>query len=137
MEEVTYFKRGKAHPHKKHYVKPANLHHVPLSASKGCKVSVGEYPKRFPLGWRESGEENSPGDIVCFAKEKAGLGIHSYSIVNRALLGKWVWRSAKEYSIWKEVFRLKYQVEEGGWFTKNLRGSGGVGLRKDISKENK
>ena len=89
------------------------------------------------MGWRESREENSPGDIVCFAKEKAGLGIHSYSIVNRALLGKWVWRSAKEYSIWKEVIRLKYQVEEGGWFTKNLRGSGGVGLWKDISKENK
>ena len=43
----------------------------------------------------------------------------------------------EEYSIWKEVIKLKYQVEEGGWFTKNSRGSGKVGLCKDISKENK
>ena len=40
-------------------------------------------------------------------------------------------------SVWKDVIRLKYQVEEGGWFTKNPRGSGGVGLWKDKSKENR
>ena len=62
--------------------------------------------------------------------------MHSLSIVNRALLGKWVWRFTKdENSIWKDVIRLKYHTEEGGWFTKNPMGSGGVGLWKDISKE--
>ena len=75
-------------------------------------------------------------DVVCSSKEKGGLGIRRLSIVNRALLGKWVWRFAKEHSIRKEVIRLKYQVEQGGWFTKIPRGSGGVGLWKDISKEN-
>ena len=49
-----------------------------------------------------------------------------------------MWRFAEEgCSIWKDVIRLKYQVEEGGWFTKNLKGSGRVGLWKDISKENR
>ena len=68
-------------------------------------------------------------DIACFSKEKGGLGIRRLSIINRALLGKWVWRFAEEeYSIWKKVIRLKYQVEQGGWFTKIPRGSGGVGL---------
>ena len=41
-----------------------------------------------------------------------------------------------EESIWKEIIRLKYQVEKGGWFTKNPRGNFGVGLWKDINKEN-
>ena len=77
-------------------------------------------------------------DIVFSSKEKGGLGIRNLSIVNRALLGKWVWRfTEEEYSIWKEVIKLKYQVKEGGWFTKISRGSGGVDLWKDISKENK
>ena len=77
-------------------------------------------------------------NIVCSSKEYGGLSIRNLSVVNRALLGKWVWRFAEEESSnWKEVIRLKYQVEEGGWFIKNLRGSFGVGLWKDISKENK
>ena len=72
-------------------------------------------------------------NIVCSGKENGGLGIRSLSIVNRALLGK---RVEKEESIWKEAIRLKYQVEKGGWLTKNPRGSFGVGLWKDISNEN-
>ena len=77
-------------------------------------------------------------NIVCTGGEKWGLGLHSLSIVNRALLGKWILRFAEDESfIWKHVIRIKYQVEKGGWFTKALRGSGSVGLWKDISKENK
>ena len=76
-------------------------------------------------------------NVVCYGKENGGLGIRSLYVVNRALLGKWVWRFAKEEeSIWKEIIRLKYQVEDGGWFTKIPRENFGVGLWKDISKEN-
>ena len=54
-------------------------------------------------------------DLVCYAKEKGGLGIHSLSIVNRALLGKWVWKfTEEENSFWKDVIKLKYHKEEGG-----------------------
>ena len=52
---------------------------------------------------------------MCYAKEKVGLGIHSLSIVNKALLGKWVWKFAEEEnSVWKYVIKLKYHKEEGG-----------------------
>ena len=64
-----------------------------------------------------------------FGKGNVGLGIRSLYVVNQALLGKWVWRFAEEESSnWKVVIRLKYQVEEGGWFTKIPRGSFRVGL---------
>ena len=73
-------------------------------------------------------------DVVSSSKEKGGLGIRRLSIVNRALLGKWVWRFADEYSIRKEVIRLKYQVEQGGSFTKIPRGSGGVSLGRTLAR---
>ena len=68
-------------------------------------------------------------NIVCSGKENGGLGIRSLSLVNKAMLGKWVWRfEEEESSIWKKVIRLKYQVEEEGWFTKIPRVSFGVSL---------
>ena len=36
--------------------------------------------------------------------------------------------------MWKKVINLKYHTEEGGWFTRELRGSFRVDLWKDISK---
>ena len=68
-------------------------------------------------------------NTVCLSKEKGGLGIRSLSAMKRAFLGKWLWRFAvEEDSPWKNSIKLKYDIEDGGWFTKNLRGSGGVGL---------
>ena len=65
-----------------------------------------------------------------------GGAVRDLSLVNKALLGKWVWRFAKEYStIWKDVIKLKYVLEEGGWFTKNTRRNYGLGPWKDINKE--
>ena len=41
----------------------------------------------------------------------------------------------EESSIWKDVIRLQYKVEEGGRFTKNPRGCVSASLWKDIRKE--
>ena len=35
----------------------------------------------------------------------------------------------------KNIIRLRYDTEVGGWFTNNPRGNNGVGLWRDISKE--
>ena len=73
-------------------------------------------------------------DVVCLSKEKGGLGIRSLAMLNKALLGKWVWRFVVEDNpMWKKVITWKYQIEEVGWFTKETRVSFGVGRWKDIS----
>ena len=70
---------------------------------------------------------------MCLSKEKGGLGIRSLATMNKALLGKWVWRFAVEDNpMWKKVITLKYHIEEGGWSTKESMGNFGVGLWKDI-----
>ncbi|RVX16087.1 LINE-1 reverse transcriptase-like [Vitis vinifera] len=56
---------------------------------------------------------------VCVGKEKGGLGLRKLVPLNKALLGKWVWRfaHAKE-EMWKRVLVAKYGQEEFGWRTK-------------------
>ena len=73
---------------------------------------------------------------VCVGKEKGGLGLRKLVPLNKALLGKWVWRfaNAKE-EMWKRVLVAKYGQEELGWRTKKVNGAFGVGVWKEIMKE--
>ncbi|RVW83846.1 putative ribonuclease H protein [Vitis vinifera] len=66
---------------------------------------------------------------VCMGKEKGGLGLRKLIPLNKALLGKWVWRfaNAKE-EMWKRVLVAKYGQEEFGWRTKKANGFWGWGL---------
>ncbi|RVX22446.1 Xylulose kinase [Vitis vinifera] len=69
-------------------------------------------------------------------KEEGGLGIRKRDLLNKALLGKWVWRYAYEKdNLWKTVIGVKYGQEGCGWRTKEVCGSFGVGLWKEIMKE--
>ena len=75
-------------------------------------------------------------NTICSSKEKGRLGVRDLSLVNKALLGKWIWRfTVEDNSFWKDVISIKYLVEEGGWYTKTTRGNFGLGPLKDISKE--
>ena len=73
---------------------------------------------------------------VCMGKEKGGLGLRKLIPLNKALLGKWVWRfaNAKE-EMWKRVLVAKYGQEEFGWRTKKANGVFGVGVWKEVMKE--
>ncbi|XP_019074375.1 uncharacterized protein LOC109122301 [Vitis vinifera] len=74
--------------------------------------------------------------VVCSPKEEGGLGIRKIDLLNKALLGKWVWRYAYEKdNLWKTVIGVKYGQEGCGWKTKEVCGPFGVGLWKDIMKE--
>ena len=74
--------------------------------------------------------------VVCSPKEEGGLGIRKIDLLNKALLGKWVWRYAYEKeNLWKMVIGVKYGQEGCGWRTKEVCGSFGVGLWKEIMKE--
>ena len=56
-------------------------------------------------------------NTVCSSKEKGGLGVRDLSLVNKALLGKWIWRfTVEDNSFGKDVISIKYLVEEGGWY---------------------
>ncbi|RVW23312.1 LINE-1 reverse transcriptase-like [Vitis vinifera] len=55
-------------------------------------------------------------DAVCTEKHKGGLGLRRIATLNRALLGKWIWRG-----LWLEA-------KEGPW-------AAGVGVWKEIMKE--
>ncbi|RVW31433.1 putative mitochondrial protein [Vitis vinifera] len=53
---------------------------------------------------------------VCVGKEEGGLGLRKLAPLNKALLGKWVWRFAwAKDEMWKRVLVAKYGQEEFGW----------------------
>ncbi|RVW46944.1 UDP-N-acetylmuramoylalanine--D-glutamate ligase [Vitis vinifera] len=75
-------------------------------------------------------------EVVCTQKEKGGLGIQKIDLLNKALLGKWIWRFAFEKDIiWKKMIGVKYGQEGFGWRTNEACGAFGVGVWKEILKE--
>ncbi|RVX18628.1 putative ribonuclease H protein [Vitis vinifera] len=72
----------------------------------------------------------------CPKKHKGGLGLRRIATLNRALLGKWIWRFACEKNnFWNQVITTKYGQEDYGWRPKKVRRPAGVGVWKEIMKE--
>ena len=73
---------------------------------------------------------------MCTDKRKGGLGIKSFSKMNKALLCKWSWRFANDRnSLWRKVICSKFGETNGGWHTCDLRGGYETSLWKEIRKE--
>ena len=74
--------------------------------------------------------------MVCTDKVKGGLGIRKITLLNKALLGKWIWRYAGEKNIlWRQVIKVKYGQEDFGWRPKKAMGGGGSrGLEGDLER---
>ena len=73
---------------------------------------------------------------VCTEKIKGGMGIKSFSRMNKALLSKWNWRFANDRnSLWRKVIGIKFGESPDGWHTRDLRGGYGTSLWKEIRKE--
>ncbi|WKA05140.1 hypothetical protein VitviT2T_023123 [Vitis vinifera] len=75
-------------------------------------------------------------EAICEAKSNGGLGLRKLVLLNKALLGKWVWRLAIDRDdLWKQVIIEKYGQEGHGWRAKKAIGTIGVGVWKEIWKE--
>ena len=73
---------------------------------------------------------------VCTEKRKGGMGIKSFSKMNKALLSKWNWRFANDKnSLWRIVIGTKFGESPDDWYTSDLRGGFGTNLWKEIRKE--
>ena len=58
---------------------------------------------------------------VCTNKRKGGIGIKSFSKMNKALLCKWSWWFANNRnSLCRKVIYSKFGESNGGWHTRDL-----------------
>ena len=75
-------------------------------------------------------------DVVCTDKDKGGLGLRKLALLNKAVLGKWIWRYACDKgNLWRQVIKVKYGQEGLDWRPKKANGEVGVGVWKEIWKE--
>ena len=73
---------------------------------------------------------------TCTEKKKWGLGLRSFSKLNKALLCKWSWQFTNERtSLWRKVVSSKFDENPGGWHTCDIKDGYDVGLWKEIGKE--
>ncbi|RVW50079.1 putative ribonuclease H protein [Vitis vinifera] len=62
-------------------------------------------------------------EVVCTDKDKGGLGLRKLALLNKALLGKWIWRYACDKdSLWRQVIKVKYGQESLDWRPKKANG---------------
>ena len=75
-------------------------------------------------------------DVVCFEKRQGGLGLRNLTLLNKALLGKWIWKFASNRDCtWKILISSKYGLDGLGWCSKEACGPFEVGFWKEIVKE--
>ena len=75
-------------------------------------------------------------EVVGADKENGGLGLRKLALLNKALLGKWIWRFAcVKDDLWKQVLGAKYGQEDFVWRTNKANEAFGIGLWKEILKE--
>ncbi|RVX05082.1 hypothetical protein CK203_019115 [Vitis vinifera] len=85
--------------------------------SKDSSKEVRKVAKRFFVGGgnMEKKAHLINWEVVCADKEKGRLGLRKLALLNKVLLGKWIWRFAcvKE-DLWKQVLVAKYGQEDLG-----------------------
>jgi hypothetical protein len=110
-----------------------SLFHIPVRVAKRLEKIQRDFL------WGGKGDEFKIHLVnwskVCMSTEAGGLGVRNLIQFNRALLGKWLWRFANEREAsWRKLVEAKYDTMRGGWCSKEVGGSHGVGVWKNIRK---
>ena len=59
-------------------------------------------------------------ETVCSPISQGGLGVRLIEKVNKALLGKWLWRVGEpDGRLWRQILISKYQLGNEGWCVPN------------------
>ncbi|KAL6350802.1 hypothetical protein AAG906_031388 [Vitis piasezkii] len=101
-----------------------------LAVELGCRVeSLPSTYLGLPL--RASHKSLSVWDGV-EERENGGLDIRKLTLLNKALLDRWIWRFVFENeNLWKKVISVKYGQEGLGWRTNEANRMFGVGVWKE------
>lgn len=77
---------------------------------KGVQERIDYFRKRFlwqeDQGIRKYHLVNWP--LVCSPRDQGGLGVLDLEAMNKAMLGKWIWRLENEEGWWQEIIYAKY-----------------------------
>jgi hypothetical protein len=74
-------------------------------------------------------------NMICTPFKSSGLGVHNFIQFNQALLGKWLWRYGREReALWRMGIEVKFESLRGGWCSKEVLGTFGVGVWKHIRR---
>ncbi|RVW84277.1 LINE-1 reverse transcriptase-like [Vitis vinifera] len=116
-----------------------------MTVELGCRVgSLPSQYLRLPLGapnrapsiWDGVEERVRRRLALWKRKNKGGLGLRKIAMLNKALLGKWIWRyGCEKDNLWKQVITTKYGQEDLGWRPKKANGAVGIGVWKESLKE--
>ncbi|RVW21375.1 putative ribonuclease H protein [Vitis vinifera] len=106
-----YFQRLKNYSHKEHDGQYAHLPDVSISNAQGSSKKLEKLQRDFLWGGGnlERKAHLVKWEVVCADKEKGGLGIRKLALLNKALLGRWIWRfTFEKENLWKKVVSVKY-----------------------------
>jgi hypothetical protein len=77
---------------------------------KGVKEKMDFFRRRFL--WQEDQGIRKyhlvQWPIICSPRDQGGLGVLDLDIMNKALLGKWIWNLENKEGWWQEILRGKY-----------------------------
>ena len=114
------------------------LYQISIFRIPGVVAKILEKLQRCFLwgsGAREKKAHLVNWDVVCSEKRQGSLGLRKLALLNKALLGKWIWRFAFDRDCtWKTLINTQYGLEGLGWCSRKSAGPLGLVFGRRLLK---